>query len=607
LIICKGNYHDVLSYIVLVKKLTFIYLFVVFFSQLSAQLTDDFSDRNMTSNPVWFGNTDDFIINEDLQLQLSAESGGKSILCTSLQIPDSVRWDMYINLQFAPSSSNKLRIYLLLDTFDLTIANGYYCEIGQNGSADPIHFFSLEDGQSFLLGSSTLTFENEVDLQLSIILDSKGRWTFYADIGDGIVNDILRVSDATFQPDLTRSFCFECYYTNTRKDKFAFDNIMVDELKPDVTPPVLIEVNVIDSATIELTFNENIGTEIKKDNILIEPEIGSPATVLVVNHKLQIELERNLISGRTYTCTTLNIPDTAQNISGTQVMSFDYIKISSPQAGDIAINEILFDPKSGDSPFIELYNISGKYFNCSDIVLSIEKNSAFETISNFAECLLTPDLFIVFTNDRISTIFNYPNGEESAIFETKLPTLSRDSGSIILLNRSGKIIDSVYYSTDFHHILLDDSRGVSLERISPTSPALSQSDWNSASGQSGWGTPGLPNSQYIRFDSVTAAFHLENRIFSPDGDGYNDFLLIRFSDAVAGQLATTRVYDEFGREVSVLLRNELLGSGSTIKWDGTVHARDKASSGIYILLVEIMQETGIVTMYKEPVILAAGL
>jgi len=84
------------------KKHPYIYflglLLGLISTQLSAQLSDDFSDRNITSNPVWHGDNEDFNVNETLELQLNSESAGKSILCTDLQLPDSIRWDLYVHL-----------------------------------------------------------------------------------------------------------------------------------------------------------------------------------------------------------------------------------------------------------------------------------------------------------------------------------------------------------------------------------------------------------------------------------------------------------------------------------------------------------------------------
>jgi hypothetical protein len=575
--------------------------------QLSAQLSDDFTDGNIMSTPPWQGDTEDFIVNKALQLQLNAESAGASVLCTNVQLPDSIRWEMYFELNFSPSNSNKLCAYLMLDTSDISIANGYYIEIGQNGTPDPILFFSIENGASFLLGASTIAFESAVILHLTILRQATGQWIFYADTGDGKINEILTLHDATFAPKYNTSFCIVCHYTSTRVDKFIIDNILITNLIPDKVPPQLLEINVIDSTHIEFIFNENIGLELNAENILITPGLSTPIALMTDHHTLHIALKNELTSGTTYLGSAINIPDTAQNLSQLQEITFKYIKISRPARGDVVINEVLFDPNTDDSPFIELYNTSLKYFQCDDLILEIEKDMVSTAMPQNCNHIIAPDSFVVFTNDRVSTLSNYPSHNSEAMREVNLPTLSRDFGSIVLRSKAGAVIDSVYYDDNFHNSLLDDSRGVSLERISPIFPALGPEDWNSASSQSAWGTPGLPNSQYTQLDSVITAYRIENSFFSPDGDGFEDFLLIRFADDVAGQLATARIYDEFGREVFTLMTNELLGSGSTGKWEGTTDMRDKVPSGIYILLVELLQDTGIVTTHKEAIILATGL
>src|SRR5687768_7489695 len=87
---------------------------IVFASILSfnavSQFSDDFSDGNLDG---WQGNTDHFIVNASGQLQLIAPAGSTtSWIYTSLSFADSMSWDMYVKLAFAPSTSNQLRIYL---------------------------------------------------------------------------------------------------------------------------------------------------------------------------------------------------------------------------------------------------------------------------------------------------------------------------------------------------------------------------------------------------------------------------------------------------------------------------------------------------------------
>ena len=94
------------------RLLLLIFLLSSFISY--AQLTDDFSDGNFTSNPAWTGDTAQFIVNGAKQLQLNSSGAGTSVSSTSnnLSSLDSIEWHSAIQLTFAPSSDNYGRVYL---------------------------------------------------------------------------------------------------------------------------------------------------------------------------------------------------------------------------------------------------------------------------------------------------------------------------------------------------------------------------------------------------------------------------------------------------------------------------------------------------------------
>src|SRR3954466_4726582 len=83
----------------------------------SAQLTEDFSDGNFTSNPVWSGDNAQYIVNAQQQLQLNSSGTGLSYLSSNLPLAslDSQEWRCFVHQNFSPSSSNYGRIYLVSD------------------------------------------------------------------------------------------------------------------------------------------------------------------------------------------------------------------------------------------------------------------------------------------------------------------------------------------------------------------------------------------------------------------------------------------------------------------------------------------------------------
>ena len=85
-------------------------------NQIQAQLNEDFSDGDFTSNPLWNGDVANFIVNGAMELQLNAPSvTDTSYLVTETGILDfsnSITWEFRMNLLFSPSSNNTGRFYL---------------------------------------------------------------------------------------------------------------------------------------------------------------------------------------------------------------------------------------------------------------------------------------------------------------------------------------------------------------------------------------------------------------------------------------------------------------------------------------------------------------
>ena len=81
---------------------------------------------------------------------------------------------------------------------------------------------------------------------------------------------------------------------------------------------------------------------------------------------------------------------------------------------------------------------------------------------------------------------------------------------------------------------------------------------------------------------------LSSRVITPNADGVNDELRIRFNllRVIAPRQLTIGLYDLFGARVADLLdRLETVGSVE-LSWDGTTKT-GRAAPGLYILLIEI--------------------
>jgi hypothetical protein len=141
---------------------------------------------------------------------------------------------------------------------------------------------------------------------------------------------------------------------------------------------------------------------------------------------------------------------------------------------------------------------------------------------------------------------------------------------------------------------------VSLERVSPDSDR-----WFSASSSVLFATPGYRNSVYLNptlGGDETLSF--ENKTFSPNQDGSDDQLIIRYKLPDNGYLVDINIFDQYGRKIRTLANNELFTEEGFILWDGAGEGGKKLSIGIYFVVFEAYNAVGNVIASKKPAILA---
>ena len=163
---------------------------------------------------------------------------------------------------------------------------------------------------------------------------------------------------------------------------------------------------------------------------------------------------------------------------------------------------------------------------------------------------------------------------------------------ILSLYQSNSLLDSVSYHEDQHFNLLNDYNGVSLERINYENNGYDPNNWHSASSSEGYATSGYQNSQYIQTPKTTHQFELNSSIISPDGDGFEDFLVLKYQMNNLGYILNGYIYNLAGFQVHHPFNNVLLSSDENLKWDGLDSNGIKLPIGNYILLIEAFNETG---------------
>ena len=150
-----------------------------------------------------------------------------------------------------------------------------------------------------------------------------------------------------------------------------------------------------------------------------------------------------------------------------------------------------------------------------------------------------------------------------------------------------------------------DKDGVALERIRITGATNDRNNWTSASSipHGSPGSPTQPNTPRIRSQPDTGddLIQLSAERLSPDDDGYEDFLDIRYTLPSEGYAASLAIFDANGQLVKNLVRQELIGTEGALRWDGDLDDGARARPGIYVLFLEIFSPSGEVKRVKKAV------
>lgn len=310
----------------------------------------------------------------------------------------------------------------------------------------------------------------------------------------------------------------------------------------------------------------------------------------------------------------LSLNDTVMNCNFTQWNASATFVFGIPDSAcenDIIINEILFHPLTGCSEFIELYNRSKRIINIAGYALEYVRqtppdppDTIFTSMNLGNDCLnLFPDDYLVLSDD-ISGVHScyYTENPEAFIELQDFPELKNSDGTIILKDQYSNRVNQLYYNEDMHFPLLNFTDGVSLERINPNRSSYDPTNWHSASENSGFGTPGYQNSQYLQIETDDTEISLNPKVFFPgkfceEANNVN----INYKLSKAGTMASIIIFDENGFPIRQLINNEMLGTSGAFSWDGVDDGGNLVYAGMYVIFVEIFSMDGEVRRFREVV------
>lgn len=369
----------------------------------------------------------------------------------------------------------------------------------------------------------------------------------------------------------------------------------------DKISPQLLDIKVAPNSII-LIFSEPIlNSEIDDTNIQIEDlliisiESYNPSS-------LKINFSSRILEGILYNGFLRDIIDCEGNTLDHHLFEFALPEIV--QKGDLVINEVLFNPKPGGRDFVEVLNNSDKYFRIKGMAFSNIENG-YRGKREFIDYneLFKPGDIVAFTeNPELIKARFQKNGK---LVKQNLPYYGDEQGHVLLLDSDSNLIDSIYYSDDFHYELLKNTEGVSLEQISPNRPYHS-SNWQSASGFMGFATPGIENSNYWDEFTVTAKIIIEPEVLQPNVPG-SELIKVIYNLDVGPWSANVDIYSIEGIHIAEIANNFPISNSGFFVWNGIDTQGKTASMGLYLLKFQVHNAAGEVRSYTKSVVVSGNL
>ncbi|MDX5320625.1 MAG: lamin tail domain-containing protein [Bacteroidota bacterium] len=262
----------------------------------------------------------------------------------------------------------------------------------------------------------------------------------------------------------------------------------------------------------------------------------------------------------------------------------------------LRINELLYDPLAGEPDFVELRNQSNLPIPLAGLWLGSCDAGGFPDevqpigVTDFT---VLPGETVCITEAHHLLDLRYHLAEERTLIVPSLPSYSVSGSCVVLLDSALQIIDSFHYYPKMHAPYLIETKGVSLERIDPHDRGPQNQNWTSATANVQYATPGRENSQYRPgSEQFKGDFQLLSSSFSPDGDGFEDHLVLEFQNVQTQGRISLSVHSLDGQPLHVWENLLPIGAEGVLRWNGQRNTGQWLEPGAYVLKMEWLESNG---------------
>ncbi|MCS7081877.1 MAG: lamin tail domain-containing protein [Bacteroidota bacterium] len=573
---------------------------------LKAQVVrDDFEDGDLTRNPAWMGTLERF--------RIVRESEGNRLRSQGRPMADTLylatrspiaygSWSIWMRISGVNlSTANGVRWYLMADQAELKEPlRGYYVQIGTT-NADDLRLVRQEGARRLeLLRTPALWSGTEHLFLLRVERRLDGSWW-------------LEVNGLRYGPVRDTALSHSSYlgiwvkHSATTGAAYGFDDVEAvwgDGAKPDERPFALVGAWVVAAEELRVRYSHpvEVSSAERPAAYVLEPGPirASWVSLMSGGQEALLRLERPLESGRPYTLRVQGVRDGFGRLLARAELEVRYWDPNDAEPGALRITEVLYEPLAGQPEYVEFYHAGTRPLSLQGWTWHRRPDARGRVVRHVLSSeplVLEPGQFLVLTADTLSAsesrlvrFFGLPDPRTARLVIKRAQDLglSNDGDAIVLRRPDGTLIDSLYYEPSWHHPALYDRRGRALERRHVRRPTTDPSNWATSADPLG-GTPGRPNTVSAP-DSQPGHKGLwaEPNPFSPDGDGHEEYALLRYRLRRAEPaFARVRIFDLRGR-----LIRELVPAGALVPpegywvWDGHDHARSPVPTGPYVVLLE---------------------
>lgn len=247
--------------------------------------------------------------------------------------------------------------------------------------------------------------------------------------------------------------------------------------------------------------------------------------------------------------------------------------------GRILVSEMQAAPRPGEPEWIELEQIIAGRFEIEGWTLG---DGEVQRVLP-GEAVLGAGGYLVIARDCAQLRSFYGLSEIPCATLSPWPDLAQNGDRVVLRDDQGATRDSVEWDKASWGAWPE---GRTRERIARDTASIAAASWRVSASSRG-GTPGQGAAPAPGWSDAAAAeveLGIEDRLFSPDGDGTDDTLLIRCR-APADWMLSIDIYDVDRHRVRRLWNGPPPPSG-VLGWDGRRTGGETAPLGVYLVVIQ---------------------